>query len=367
MLSLIKGLGPGGAERLLVAAAVAHDRSAFDLHVAYLLPWKNQLVTELEALGVPCTCLEVHDERDPRWTGRLRGLLRHQHFDILHLHSPYAAGFARLVARSMPKAERPRLVTTEHNPWSTYRWPTWIANALTAPLDDAVFTVSGEAFASLPEWRRRRAETLIHGVAVDEIRTMLDEREAVRRELDVEPQTILIGTVANYHRKKDWPTLLQAARIIADSGAPVHVCAVGQGPLEESVQEMHRELRLDQTVTLTGHRPDAVRLMAGCDAFVLASKWEGLPVVLMEACALGLPIVVSAVGGIPERFTDGIDALLVPPKRADLLAAALLAMVHDPVLRQRLAAASRSHSREFDARRTVARIEAVYRDVTADD
>jgi len=365
VLWLIKGLGPGGAERLLVTAAASHDRSQFDLHVAYLLPWKNQLVTELETLGVPCTCLEVHDERDLRWTGRLRRLLHDRPFDILHIHSPYAAGFARLVARSMPKAERPRLLTTEHNPWSTYRRPTWLANALTAPLDDAVFAVSGEAYASLPRWRRRRTETLAHGVPVDDIRALLDQRSSVRRELDVPRQTVLIGTIANYHRKKDWPTLLRAARIVSDSGEPVHFCAVGQGPLEDSVEELHRELRLDKIVTLTGHRPDAVRLMAGCDAFVLASRWEGLPVALMEACALGLPIVASAVGGVPEHFTDGADALLVPPGRADLLASAILDVARDGPLRRRLAAASRAHSRDFEARRAVARIEAVYRHVLA--
>ena len=363
MLWLIKGLGPGGSERLLVAAAAAHDRDAFDLQVIYLLPWKNQLVDELEALRVPCRCLGVRDERDLRWTFRLRRILRARPVDIVHMHSPYAAGFARLVARSLPRRRWPRLVTTEHNPWSTYRKPTRLANALTAPLDDAVLTVSEEARASLPRRRRERAETLAHGVPLDQIRALLPQRHDVRRELGVTDGTILIGTVANYHRKKDWPTLLYAARRVADSGAPVHFCAVGQGPLESEVEALHRELQLEAVVTLTGYRPDAVRLMAGCDAFVLSSKWEGLPVALMEACALGLPIIATAVGGVPEHFTDKIDSLLVPPERAELLAAAILDLSRDHRLRERLSAASVAHSRDFDARRTVTHIESVYRNV----
>ncbi|MEJ7582509.1 MAG: glycosyltransferase [Acidimicrobiales bacterium] len=248
VLWLIKGLGPGGAERLLVTAAAVHDRDAFDLHVAYLLPWKDHLVGELQALGVRCTCLEVRDERDLRWALRLRRLLRQGRFDVLHMHSPYAAGAARLVVRSLPRAERPRLVTTEHNPWSTYRRPTWVANALTAPLDDAVLAVSAEARASLPERRRHRAEALAHGVPVQDIRALLSQRDAVRRELGVTPGTFLMGTIANYHRKKDWPTLLSAARIVSDSGAGVRFCAVGQGPLEEPVKELHRELSLEHVV-----------------------------------------------------------------------------------------------------------------------
>ena len=93
VLWLIKGLGPGGAEGLLVASAAAIDRAAFDVEVVYLLPWKDHLVARLEALGVPCTCLGVSDERDLRWTVKLRRLLRERNFDIVHMHSPYAAAF----------------------------------------------------------------------------------------------------------------------------------------------------------------------------------------------------------------------------------------------------------------------------------
>ena len=96
VLWLVKGLGPGGAERLLVAAAGHHARDQFDITCAYLLPWKQQLAPELEALGVSTVCLGVRDERDIRWSRRLRKLLVTQPVDVLHLHSPYPAGIGRL-------------------------------------------------------------------------------------------------------------------------------------------------------------------------------------------------------------------------------------------------------------------------------
>ena len=102
VLWLVKGLGPGGAERLLVAAAAHHDRARYAITCAYLLPWKAQLVPELEALGVATHCLDVRDERDVRWAGRLHRLLREQPVDILHAHSPYPAGIARLVVAALP-------------------------------------------------------------------------------------------------------------------------------------------------------------------------------------------------------------------------------------------------------------------------
>jgi glycosyltransferase involved in cell wall biosynthesis len=360
---LVKGLGPGGAERLLVAAAGARDRAAFDIEVVYLLPWKRHLVADLEALGVRCTCLDVRDERDVRWAARLRRYLRARPADILHSHSPYAAAVGRVVARALPRRARPALVSTEHNPWSTFKPPTRYANALTAPLEAAVLAVSEEARSSMWKRQRERAEVLVHGIDVAAVAQLGAEREAVRAELGVAPHTLLVGTVANYHPKKDWPNLLRAARFVADRDLDVRFCAVGQGPLESEVEALHRELDLADVVTLTGYRPDAVRLMAGCDVFVLASSWEGLPVALMEASSLGLPIVATRVGGIPDAFRDGVEAMLVPPGSPRALADAIERLATDETCRRELAAAARCRSAGFDVRRAVARIEAIYRAV----
>jgi glycosyltransferase involved in cell wall biosynthesis len=200
-------------------------------------------------------------------------------------------------------------------------------------------------------------------VAIDAVRASLAERAETRAELDVPPDMVLAGTVANYTEQKDWPNLLRAARRLADDGVPVRFCAVGQGPLEAEVEALHRELALEGIVTLTGFRPDAVRLMAACDVFVLASRFEGLPVALMEALALGLPVVATAVGGVPEAVTDGVEAVLVPPSRPDLLAGAVAGLVADPERRARLAAASRARAAAFDITRAVRRIEAIYDEV----
>jgi glycosyltransferase involved in cell wall biosynthesis len=360
---LVKGLGPGGAERLLVAAAAAHDRERFDIEVVYLLPWKEHLVGELEALGVRCTCLGVRDERDVRWARRFRRFLKARPVDVVHTHSPYAAAIGRLVVRSLPRRDRPALVSTEHNPWTTFKRPTRYANAITARLDDAVLAVSDESRSSMSRRQRARAEVLVHGIDVVAIGKLRAERAAVRAELGIGDDTVLVGTVANYHPKKDWPNLLRAARELADRDLPVHFCAVGQGPLAAEVEALHHDLGLERVVTLTGYRADAVRLMAGCDLFVLGSKWEGLPVALMEASALGLPIVATRVGGIPDAFRDGVDAVLVAPGSHVVLADALGELVVDEDRRAALGAAAACRARDFDVARAVARIEEVYREV----
>lgn len=363
VLWLIKGLGPGGAEHLLVAAARTRDRDGFDFEAAYLLPWKDALVARIEALGVPVECFGVRDERDVRWVAALRRRLRSRPVDVVHVHSPYAAAMVRLAVRTLPSSVRPAVVSTEHNAWSTFRGPTRWANALTARFDAATIAVSQETRASMSPRQRERCEVLVHGVDVADIATRRARRAAMRAELGVDDATVLVGTVANYHPKKDWPNLLHAARTIADRGLPVLFCSVGQGPLQAEVEALHAQLGLDATVTLTGFRPDAVDLMAACDVFAMSSLWEGLPVAMMEALALGLPLVSTAVGGIAETFTDGIDALLVPSGDATALADAIERIATDSELRARLAAAAAARAGEFDAARAQRRLEAVYRAV----
>lgn len=361
VLWTIKGLGPGGAERLLVAAAGVHDRARFSIEVAYLLPWKNHLVPELEALGVQCTCLDVSNERDLRWVGRLRHRLRSDPVDVVHAHSPYVAAFTRLATRAV--RHRPAMVTTEHNPWSTFKAPTRYANAMTAALDDATIAVSQETFDSMSARAQRHTQVLAHGVAVGALSELKAERDAVRAEFGFDAATVVAGTVANYHPKKDWPNLLRTARVLADREAPVRFLAVGQGPLEAEVHALHRELELDGIVTLTGYRADAARLMAGADLFVLASRYEGLPVAVMEACALGLPLVTTAVGGLPDEFTDGVDARMVPSGDAVALADAIDAVAADFELRVQLGRAAAGRAADFDVRRAVSRIEQIYDEV----
>ena len=111
---------------------------------------------------------------------------------------------------------------------------------------------------------------------------------------------------------------------------------------------------------LTGHRPDAARVMAAFDVFTLASKYEGLPVALMEALALGLPVVATRVGGIAETLTDD-EALLVPPGDPLALCDAWVKAIESPQLREQLGAASHARAAEFDVRSAVDEYEACYR------
>jgi glycosyltransferase involved in cell wall biosynthesis/GNAT superfamily N-acetyltransferase len=359
VLWVIKGLGPGGAERLLCAAARAHDRNRFHLECAFVLPYKDQLADELERAQVKTHCMG-RTRTDRYWPRRLTRLVRDGGWDVVHVHSPLPGAVARLATRTIPRAKRPCLVTTEHNRWATHRAPTRWLNRLTSRWDDVSFAVTDEVRESMSGPVRRRAETLQHGIDVEETAKQSAHRDDVRAELGIAVDEVLVGTVANFRPQKDYPNLLQAARLLADRDVSVRFVAVGQGPQEAEIRKLQHQLGLDGRMILTGFRDDAVRVMAACDIFTLASKWEGLPVALMEALALGLPVVATAVGGVAEQLVDGESALLVPPGDPTALADAIGRVVSDHDVRCSLACASTGRASDFDVRNAVTRIESVY-------
>lgn len=299
---------------------------------------------------------------DHRWPLRLASLIREGTWDVVHVHSPLPGSVARLAARSM-RGARPKLVATEHNAWGAFSPPTRRFNSSTSCLGDVVFAVSDEVQQSMGR-HSSRASTLRHGIDVAHVASFAGERATVRAELGVDDDELVIGTVANFRAQKDYPNLLAAARLLLDRGVAAKFVVVGQGPLEADTRALSAQLGLDDDLIFTGFRADAVRVMSAFDVFTLASSWEGLPVALMEALALGLPMVATAVGGVAEVMTSEVDALLVPPCNAKELADALHRVSMDESLRCRLGHAARARADEFDVARVERVMERTYASLT---
>jgi len=358
VLILIKGLGRGGAEQLLLSGVPYLDTASYRYQFAYLLPWKDSLVPELTAAGFGVHCLD--GARGPGWTGRLRRLLRAEGIGLVHVHSPVAAAGARAVA-----GRRTRVVYTEHNLWDRYHPATWAANLATFPRNDHVFAVSETVRESVryPGPLRRLlpmppVETLHHGL--DPAALPPPGRDGVRAELGIPEDAPVVGSVANFKAAKDHATLLRAAAQVRRAVPSVRFVLVGQGPLEAETRRLAGELGLDGTVVFAGFRTDATRLMAAFDAFALSSTYEGLPIALIEAMATGCPAVVTRVGGTPEVVADGVHGFLVPPRDPAALAARLTRLLQDPSLRDGLGAAAAARAQDFDIRKAVRRMEQVY-------
>jgi glycosyltransferase involved in cell wall biosynthesis len=352
VLIVIKCLGYGGAERLVVDMVATADRTQFDIEVAYVLREQDALVPTIRAGGTLVHPLDAFHNADLRWMAALRKLLVRGHYDVVHFHLPYAAAFGQLVVASLPRSSRPGLVYTEHSLWGHAKLVNRVLLRGSMGSRERLVAVSQASYDALPESLQQRATTVVHGVDLSMSDSLIarraELRTLLRSELGVEDHEFLFLTVANLRPEKGYDVLLEAAKIVADSDIPIRIAAVGRGPLREALRARHAELGLGDRFQFLGQRDDVLQLLAGADAFVLASRHEGLPVALMEATSVGLPIVASRVGGIPQVLKEEVDALLVPPGESGLLAQAMERLFSDPELRDRLGQRAKLRSSMFD-------------------
>ena len=367
VLQVIKCLGHGGAERLLVDMVAAADPQQMHYEVAYVLRRQNALVPQILAGGTPVYPLDAANNADLRWMSALRRLLMRRTYDVVHFHLPYAAALGQLVVSSLPRPARPGVVYTEHSLWDRARLVNRALVRASMVRGERVVAVSQASYEHLPPPLRRRATTVVHGVDLSQADALVTRREelrsALRAELGAPDEELVFITVANLRPEKGYDVLLDAAHAAVELGVPVRFAAVGRGPLRDEMLARHAGLGLGERFVFLGQRDDVLELLAGADAFVLASRWEGLPVALMEATSVGLPVIASAIGGVPQVLEDETDALLVPPGDVSALVDAVVRMASDAGLRQRLGRRAKQRSAMFDITEACRAVGDVYRQV----
>lgn len=363
VLWVSKGLGPGGMEHLLLTHARSGDRDHISYSAAHVIDRPNAIIDDLESAGVRCHRLGTGDPKNPIWLRDLRSLVRQQRIDVVHVHSPFVAALARPALRAL--RARPAVVYTEHNSLSCYGRGTRFADLLTYPLDDVRYAVSSAARDSVPAWLGSRTEVLTHGVDVAAIAKQRPFRDAARSQLGLSAGESLVGIVANLRAAKAYPVLLEAASIVVEKDPSVKFVSMGQGPLADELALLRDNLGLGDSFRFLGFTADPTRLMAGFDVLALSSDVEGMPVCVMEAKALGLPVVATAVGGLPEMVNDHVDGVLVPRGDAAALAAALLEVVGNGSLRASMGEASAADSERFRSDSAVLSQDRRYRELAS--
>jgi glycosyltransferase involved in cell wall biosynthesis len=219
-------------------------------------------------------------------------------------------------------------------------WGRWLAGALDHV--SSVSEASGADFGrtyGVPAWRRSVTHRgILIPVGVD--------AEAARRELTrragIPPGAQLLVHVGNYSEEKNHLWLVGAFRGILTAAPEAHLVLIGDGVLRPEVEARIAQLELDHSVHVLGVQPDAAQLVAGADVFVLPSRIEGIPGVVLEAAAQAVPAVATDVGGMREAVRDGETGLLVARGDEGGFVAAVLALLADPARRCSMGAAARS-------------------------
>jgi len=186
----------------------------------------------------------------------------------------------------------------------------------------------------------------------------------IRHALGVSPETPVIVSVGGLRDAKGHSYLLEAVSELRSAGKEFRVWLVGDGVLREAIERQIRQLELERIVTLLGTRKEIPEILCESDIYCLASLWEGLPGSIMEAMSSALPVVATAVGGVPELVRDGETGLLVPSRDPKAMAEALAKLLDSPRMRVALGEAGQSVIRcHFAIADKIRDLEKVYEDL----
>lgn len=369
--------GPvGGAERLGVTLARAFDRSQVQPLVAALWNWEPALEAlwqrRLSDEGIPTVVGPRKNDRAPlrNFVDAVTTLARAVPgpVDIIHSQCDFGDVAAVLLRRQL----RARgIVRTAHN---EREWPKrplrrlLLVNVLYPLAFDAELGVSQRAAAVLD--RRplarllgRRGIVAHNALDLSRFDGLRATAEAARQHLNLPAWCgPVIGSVGRLTRQKGYEVLLAAAPRVLDRFSNVCFVIVGGGELADALAAQARALGIANHVYFTGVRDDIEAILPAFDLFVSSSLWEGLPTVVLEAMASGIPVAATRVSGTEELIEDGVSGILVAPGDPVQLADAILAGLARPAAGQVMAARAREFvMAHFDIRAIARQHEAIYR------
>ncbi|MFK7803980.1 MAG: glycosyltransferase family 4 protein [Anaerolineae bacterium] len=333
---------------------------------------EGSLIDEVRQRGTNLTIMpemrrEVSPANDLKAVWKLRQMMIEGKYDIVHTHSSKAGVIGRLAAKW---AGVPLVVHTVHG-WSYHEHMSPGKKNFYVALEkigyrngDAMVTVSPKDIdKGLAEGIGRREDyTVIRsGIELDRFGQVSAETASnMRRSLGIPADALVIGSVTRLSEQKDPLNLVEALAQVHKHRPDIYSVIVGDGLLRGEVEAKIKQFGLTDRILLTGLRRDVPELMATFDLFVLSSLWEGLPRVLPQAMATGLPIICTRADGSAEAVVDGLNGFLVEPRSPDQIAEKAVLLLTDSNLRQKMGAAGKERVPMFGARKMVQDIDELY-------
>lgn len=352
----------GGAERFVVGLAASMPRDRIEPWVCSTRHGNDPGVRTLTDAGVP----HINLGRSSKWqVHRLAGLaavMRREAFDVVHAHKFGSNLWGTLVGRA---CRVPVVIAHEHN-WSYSGDPlrVWIDREIIGRLATSFLTVSRASADRMITLERVPAAKV--GVMPTAYIPHRDSSATdIRAELGLSHDTPIIGAVGGLRPEKAFDVLLDAHSQLRERGRRAHLVIAGDGPHRTELERRMERLGLARHVHLLGHRTDIDAILRRVDVGVMSSDWEGMPLFVFECMAAGVPLVATAVGGLPDMVSGEETGLLVPPRDPSALANAIERVLADHCLGQRLAAAAAARLDQFTIDSVAERFAGLYEQLAA--
>ncbi len=328
LLHLISRLDIGGAERQLLSLVSCLDKEKYDICVGYF-EGEGELKKEFQKAGVKTKKFKLMGLWDISICWRLYQDMRANRYDIVHTH-----GFkADLCGAILGKLNAvPLIISTIHNQEQYLKNPIirLLEEWIISPIDDTIIVVSEGVkrflidTTGIPEGKIKK---VCYGINPGDIK--IDKYKDIRGEFGIDKDAILIGCIGRLVEQKGHRYFIQAAEKVIERNPKAKFFIIGRGKQEKHLKNLAKSFNLDSSVIFTGFREDAYSIIDKLNLIVMPSLWEGLGLVLLEAMALGKPIVATDVGGIPEVVENKKTGILVPAKDPNALVEAINDLLED--------------------------------------
>lgn len=305
----------------------------------------SKLADYFRKKAYPFHSLPLRNELDFVSAWKIAKFCRKNDYKILHLHSAHALALgilAKFFYRSLKLIGVRRVdFKIKKNIFSRFKYKSKFVDVLVAISENIKQVLIADGVVS------KKIKVIRSGIDVHKF-AELKLKSSFRKELNLPENSLIIGTVAAIVGHKDYSNLLKAAEIVINSRENVVFIAAGSGDKEKEVFALAKQLKLKKRFKFLGYRNDVGQLLKLMDIFVLASKLEGLGTSVLDAMSVGLPIVGTNAGGIPEMIENKVNGLVVPKQDPQALATALTKFIDDRDLRKKISQNCKKKVKQFD-------------------
>lgn len=364
VLHIIKSLGRGGAEILLPETLRKHDKEKYEFHYIYFLPWKNQVVGEIEKEGGKVTCIPAKNNLEIFLRARkIAAYVKEHKIQLIHCHLPWAGIVGRLVGR----LTKVPVVYTEHNKWERYHKLTYFLNKFSFASQETVIAVSGEVAQSIKshyKGTKPNVTVVMNGIDTDKYSPQQAGALNVREQLKIPVDAPVIGIACVFRAQKRLTTWVSIAAEIRAQIPNAHFIVVGDGILREEVFKKAKELNTENYLHFVGLQTETRPYFKAMDIFMMSSEFEGLPIAMLEAMSMGCMPACTAAGGIGEVVKDGLNGILVPVHDPMKLSTEIIELLNNSEeLNKRKKAAQKTVIDSFSMTKMVGELEDIYSNV----
>lgn len=361
IMHVVCSLECGGLEKVVISFANRLDKKRFNNTIC-CLDSIGELAEEVnEGIKVILAGRKVK-RFDYSLIFKLAQIFKKEKVGLVHTHNMGPLIYGTLAARL---AGVPIVINTRHGRANKK------CNRVIWGMNDAIITISEDARREILKWNHineEKVRVIYNGIEINKFHFSNKQCSVIeiRKELNLQKDTYIIGIVARLAIEKDHKTLIKAFRNIVNSNINAELVIVGGGSCERDLKNIAKKENIMGRVKFLGFRDNIPKILTIFDVFVLSSVMEGISITLLEAMAAGKPVVATNVGGNPEVIVDGVTGFLVPPKKPDEMALSIIKILQESKLAKKMVDAGRKRVEEkFSLDRMVNEYMGIYKEILA--